>query len=203
MHPLQTLELICANELSCGKLLEKALELPRHYGNSDFPLIREPLAVYLPAINATARIHWATTWVCEFYKYFDLNDDDEGPNIPLFLVTIADKTYLTNAETQNIDFESIRRKLSGALQGLDYVGMIEPGFYNVIYDEDGEIQRDVVSWHGHFLVWNTTRQELQCWRRRIKSRIGRVVPHRCAVHIKRITTDQFGHPSLVRQQRSL
>ena len=55
---------------------------------------------------------WATTWLYEFYKYFDLSDDDQGPDIPIFLVTIADKAHLTAVETQNIDFVSVRRKLA-------------------------------------------------------------------------------------------
>jgi hypothetical protein len=30
--------------------------------------------------------------------------------------------------------------------------MIEPGYYNTIYNQAGEKQKNVVSWHGHFLV---------------------------------------------------
>jgi hypothetical protein len=39
--------------------------------------------------------------------------------------------------------------------------MIEPGYYNVIYDELGDQQGKVVSWHGHFRVWGINEKTLK------------------------------------------
>lgn len=70
--------------------------------------------------------------------------------------------------------------------------MIEPGFYNAIYDENDRIKRNVVSWHGHFIVWGISRKKLLRWRAKIGSRIAPIMPNMCAVHIKAIPRAQFG-----------
>ena len=46
------------------------------------------------------------------------------------------------------------------MRGLSYIGMIEPGYYNAIYDEIGKQRKNVVSWHVHFLVWGVTEEHL-------------------------------------------
>ena len=92
---------------------------------------------------------------------FDIADDEDGPNEPVFLVTIADKSHLTTDQPQQIHLSRIKRKLGAGLKGLSYIGMIEPGYYNVIYDELGNKRKNVVSWHGHFLVWGCYKNSSQ------------------------------------------
>jgi hypothetical protein len=193
MNLLQTLELVRSKEKENGKLLENALLLKRYYDRKCLSLLSGSESYYMPALNAKARIKWTTTFIREMYQHFDLGKGDEGPSVPVFLVTIADKAHLTTAQFPNGNFQTIRQKLSGALQGLHYVGMIEPGYYNVIYDENGDEIKDIVSWHGHFLVWGAGRRKLESWRRKILPRLQRVIPRRCAVHIKQILPEQFGH----------
>jgi hypothetical protein len=193
MSPLETLELIRKYERNSGELLKEALSLPRYYNHSDFEILRRPDAFYLPAMNATARINWAGSFFAGLCSHFKLRMTDEGPDVPMFLVTIADKAHLLSAQSAKVNFGSIRRKLSGALQGLTYVGMIEPAYFNAIYDESGRKIKDVVSWHGHFLVWDIDRKGLHQWRRKIQARIEPVCADRCAVHIKEVTPNRFGH----------
>ena len=73
------------------------------------------------------------------------------------------------------------------------VGMIEPGYYNVIYDELGKKQKSVVSWHGHFLVWGISRKDLQQHLKTIKAQCTPIMPGLCAVHQKLIELGQFGY----------
>jgi hypothetical protein len=117
----------------------------------------------------------------------------DGPTDPIFLVTIADKSLLTTAQTQQINLSQIRRKLGAGLMGLAYIGMIEPGYCNVIYDEFCNQRKNVISWRGHFLVWGITEKQLAKHLAKIKPRFTPIVPGLCAVHKKLIPPDQFGY----------
>jgi hypothetical protein len=70
--------------------------------------------------------------------------------------------------------------------------MFEPGYYNVIYDELGTHRKNVTSWHGHFLVWETTEEWLAKHLAKTKPRFTPIMPGLCAVHKKIIPRDQFG-----------
>jgi hypothetical protein len=77
--------------------------------------------------------------------------------------------------------------------GLSYIGMIEPGYYNVVYDEFENQQKNVVSWHGHFLVWGVSKEGLANHLAKITPRFTPIMPGLCAVHKKRIPPEQFGY----------
>jgi len=71
--------------------------------------------------------------------------------------------------------------------------MIEPGYYNVIYDKLGNKRKNVVSWHGHFLVWDATKKQLAKHFEAIKPNFTPIMPGLCAVHKKIVPPDQFGY----------
>jgi hypothetical protein len=108
-------------------------------------------------------------------------------------VTIADKYHLTTDQPQQINLTRIKRKLGAGLRGLSYIGMIEPGYYNVIYDELGNKRKNVVSWHGHFLVWGVTEEGLAKHLKAIRPNFTLIMPSLCAVHKKIIPRDQFAY----------
>jgi hypothetical protein len=143
----QTLYLVSEKEKASGLLLKSALSLKRHRKRSDQAILRRSDAFYLPAVNTKARIKWGRVFIQGIYKFFDIADDDDGPHEPVFLVTIADRSHLTTDQRQKIDLQGIKRKLGSGLKGLSYIGMIEPGYYNTIYDQ-AEKQKNVISWHG-------------------------------------------------------
>ena len=62
--------------------------------------------------------------------------------------------------------------------------MIEPAYYNNIYNT-AEKQKNVVSWHGHFLVWGISRKELDQHLNKLKPRFTPIMPGLCAVQKKR------------------
>lgn len=111
MNLSKTLELVREKEKANGKLMESALLLKRYYNRSDFDMLRDSEACYLPVVNSKARIKWATAFLEETFKFFRLNENDQGPGEPVFLVTIADKSHVTTDQAKNVDFEAIRRKL--------------------------------------------------------------------------------------------
>jgi hypothetical protein len=188
----ETLTLLRSKENESGRLLENALWLKRHRQNSNLEIFQGSSVFYLPAVNSKARIKWGGVFIQQLFDFFGIADDDHGPIEPIFLVTLADKSHLTTAQPQPINLTAIKRKLGSALNGLSYIGMIEPGYYNVIYDKLGVPQKNLVSWHGHLLVWGISQKKLLRWKRKVEHRLIRAVPHLSAVHIKRNPADQFG-----------
>jgi hypothetical protein len=188
-----TLKLLHLREKKSGSLLNVALSLKRYRESLDIQILQPSEAFYLPAVNSKARIKWGTVFIREAFVFFEVADDENGPDKPVFLVTIADKSHATTDQPQPINLSRIKRKLGAGLRGLSYIGMIEPGYYDVIYDELGNKQKNVVSWHGHFLVWGITEKQLAKHREAIKPRFTPIVPGLCAVHKKINPPDQFGY----------
>ena len=188
-----TLAILRTKERETGRLLENALSSNRYGHNSNFEILRSADAYYLPAVNRKARIKWGTTFIREIFDFFGIGNDKDGPTYPFFLVTIADKSHLTTDQPQQINLSQIRRKLGAGLMGLSYIGMIEPGYYNVIYEKFGNQRKNVISWHGHFLVWGITKKQLARHLAKIKPRFKPTMPGLCAVHKKLFPLDQFGY----------
>ena len=189
----ETLKLLRIKEKKSGSLLNVALSLKRYRESSYIHILSACDAFYLPAVNSKARIKWGTVFIHEVFKFFGVADDENGPNKPVFLVTIADKSHLTTEQPQQINLSRIKRKLGAGLVGLSYIGLIEPGYYIALYDEFGTQRKDVVSWHGHFLVWGITKTQLAKHLKKIKPRFTPVMPGLCAVHKKIIPRAQFGY----------
>jgi hypothetical protein len=193
MNLSETLTLLRIKEKNSGSLLNLALSFKRYRGNMDIQILRPSEAFYLPAVNSKARIKWGTVSIQEIFNFFGIADDEHGPHDPIFLVTIADKNHVTTDQPQQIRLNRIKRKIGAGLMGLSYIGMIEPGYYNVIYDELGNKRKNVVSWHGHFLVWGATKKQPAKHLKAINPNFTPIMPDLCAVHKKRIPPDQFGY----------
>ena len=190
----ETLKLLRIKEKESGYLLKHAMSRKRTRVSSHFQLLRNSDASSLLAVNSKARIKWGTTFIREIFAFFGVVDDRKHEPLELlFLVTIADKAHLTTTQPQPINLSKIKRKIGAGLMGLSYIGMIEPGYYNVIYDEFGNQPKNVISWHGHFLVWGISKKRQARHLAKIKPRFTALMPGLCAVHKKRIPTDQFGY----------
>ena len=189
----EILQLLRIKEKESDYLLEKALSLKRYREKSNFQILRPSDAFYLPAVNSKARIKWGAVFIQEIFQFFGITTDEDGPNEAMFLVTIADKSHLTSDQPQQINLTRIKRKLEAGLRGLSYIGMIEPEYYNNIYGLSGNKQKNVVSWHGHLLVWGATEKQLAKRLAKIKPRFTPIMPGLCAVHKKIIPRDQFGY----------
>jgi hypothetical protein len=155
-------------------------------------ILRAENAFYLPAVNAKARIQWGTSLIRELFEFFEVPDTETDPEIPVFLVTLADKSLITTAEPQQIDIELFKRKLGGRLRGLNYIGMIEPAFYYNGFDMMGQQTPPLVSWHGHFLVWGISRKWLSRMIKKLNSKLEAVMPDFAAAHWKQVERGKFG-----------
>ena len=169
------------------------MSLQRNCVQSNFQIYRNSDAFSLLAVNSKARIKSGTVFIEEMFDFFGIGNDKDGPTYPFFLVTIANQSHLTTDQPQQINLPQIKRKIGAGLLGLSYIGMIEPGYYNVIYDEIGNQRKNVISWHGHFLVWGITKKQLARHLTKIKPRFTPIMPGLRAVHKKRISAGQFGY----------
>jgi hypothetical protein len=149
-------------------------------------------SLYLPAVNTKARIEWGTSLIRNLFEFFTIPGTDSDPEIPVFFVTLADKSLITTAEPQKINVRLFERKLGGRLRGLNYVGMIEPAYYYNAFDEDSEKTPPLVSWHGHFLVWGTGRKRLSRIIKKLNTKLEAVMPDFAAAHWKRVERGKFG-----------
>ena len=189
----ETLTLLRIKEKNSGSLLNFALSLKRYRERSVIQILRPSEAFYLPAVNSQARTKWGTVFIQNIFNFFGIANDEHGPHDPIFLITIADQSHLTPDQPQRIQLSRIKRKIGAGLKGLSYIGMIEPGYYNVIYDKLGNKRKNVVSWHGHFLVWEITKKHFVKHLKAIKPNFTPIMPCLCAVRKKRIPPDQFGY----------
>jgi hypothetical protein len=112
--------------------------------------------------------------------------------LPIFFVTVADKSLITTAEPRTIDVELFKRKLAGRLRGLNYIGMIEPAYYYNAFDTVGHQTPPLVSWHGHFLVWGISRKRLSRKIKELNSKLEAVMLDFAAAHWKRVERGKFG-----------
>jgi hypothetical protein len=77
------------------------------------------------------------------------------------LLTITDLNCCTTDEPQKIPIRKFRKRLRPRVEGLNYVGMIEPAFYVNLCQGARYKGRRAVSWHAHLIVWGVSTSELK------------------------------------------
>jgi hypothetical protein len=189
MNLQKTLKYFRLQEKQSGQLLLDALWRDK---NKNYGWLISSNSLYLPAVNTKARIQWGTSIIGELFEFFEITDTEGDPEIPVFFVTLADKSLITSAQPQNIDVQLFKRKLGGRMRGLNYIGMIEPAYYYNGFDEEDEKTPPFISWHGHFLVWGISRKRLSRMIKKLNSKLEAVMPDFAAAHWKRVARGKFG-----------
>jgi hypothetical protein len=107
----EILRLLRIKERESGYLLENALSLKRYREKSNIQILRPSEVFYLLAVNSKARIKWGAVFIQEIFQFFGITVDEDGPDEPMFLITIADKSHVTTDQPQQINLQRIKRKL--------------------------------------------------------------------------------------------
>jgi hypothetical protein len=68
-------------------------------------------ALDLCCVNYAARIRWSRAFCNEFSMFFDLDDQNNYPDQPLFFVTLTDVFCTTDHDEPWIDIYKFKRKL--------------------------------------------------------------------------------------------
>jgi hypothetical protein len=189
MNLNETLKYFRRQEKRSGQLLLEAVCRDK---KTNYDMLISANSLYLPAVNTKARIQWGTSLIRELFEFFEMPDTESDPEIPIFFVTLVDKSLVTSAQPQNIDAELFKRKLGARLRGSNYIGMIEPGYYYNAFDEESEKTPPLVSWHGHLLVWGISKEQLSRIIKKLNRKLEAVMPDFAAAHWKRVERGKFG-----------
>jgi hypothetical protein len=189
MNLKQILKYFRRQEKQSGQLLLDAVCKDK---KSNYDMLTSANSLYLPAVNTKARIQWGTLLIEELFAFFTISEKASDPEIPVFLVTLADKSLITTAQPQQIGIELFKRTLGGRMRGLNYIGMIEPAFYYNAFDLMGRQTPSLVSWHGHFLVWGVSRKRLSRTIKKLNSKLEAVMLDFAAAHWKQVERGKFG-----------
>lgn len=139
----------------------------------------------LGAQNPYARDFWMRSLGAGLCREVGARAPDWTPQVPVFLVTLIDEAqivYPAGCELgwrPNPQVVDIRRHYRRALQGLDYLGMLDPAFYVSTQRVQG-VPRFLL-WHAHVLVWNTSKRALDAWAERVRPTMSAYLPYASAV----------------------
>ncbi len=192
MNLRQTLEYFREQERQAGKLLLNAVCRGNKKNNHMHQMVICANPLYLGAVSTKARIKWGKLLIPESFEFFKIPETDSDPKIPIFLVTLADKSLVTPAQQQRIDLELFKRKLRARMRGLNYIGMIEPAYYYNAFDATGRKTSPLVSWHGHFLVWGIRKERLSRIIKRLNLKLEAIMPDFAPAQWKQVERGKFG-----------
>lgn len=144
----------------------------------------------LGAQNPYARERWMRSLGAGVCREVGARAPNWEPCVPVFFVTLIDETQIvypagcTWGYRPNSKIADIRRHYRRALQGLDYLGMLDPALYVSAQRVQG-VPRFLL-WHAHALVWNTSKRGLDNWAARVRPTMSAYLPYASAVDHRQI-----------------
>jgi hypothetical protein len=106
----------------------------------------------------------------------DLETNLFRPGIVVMWATIADHDWACCDRDINFDYRAAKQKIRNAFTGMNFIGVIEPGYYPEIeWERDGQVGC-LVSFHAHIVVWDTSESKLRRHQQRIRARFLPVAP---------------------------
>ena len=147
-----------------------ALERARNrhtVSRSDKSLLEFNERTSLLAVNRHSRVIWGKA-VCEQLEKFFCSPDTTDQNQPIYWITLADINCAVSVGANNVDIETINKRLRSGLSGLSYFGVVEPAYY--VNQQYGRFpERRCMFWHLHALVWGISREALSALLRELKA----------------------------------
>jgi hypothetical protein len=151
-------------ERKSGLNLKYALGIARNrhlISHADIQNLDQQNAKYLYALNGRSRIILGHAFIRHFADHFGLTEDNLVPDEKLTWITLTDISCVTTDKPQEIDFEKFKRRYRPALKGLNYIGMIEPGYYVNISQGSRYAGAKMVCWHLHGIAWEEHYKEIR------------------------------------------
>jgi hypothetical protein len=106
----------------------------------------------------------------------DLETNLFRPGIVVMWATIADHDWACCDRNINFDYRAAKQKIRNAFTGMNFIGVIEPGYYPEIeWERDGQVGC-LVSFHAHIVLWDTSESKLRRHQQRIRVRFLPVAP---------------------------
>jgi hypothetical protein len=121
----------------------------------------------LLAVNRHSRVIWGKA-VCEQLEKFCCSPDTTDHNQPIYWVTLVDINCAVSVGANNVDIDSIKKRLRSGLSGRHYLGAVEPAYYvNLQHGRFSEPR--CMFWHLHALVWEISREALSALVRELEA----------------------------------
>lgn len=157
--------------------------------------LRRGRAGELGAQNPYAREYWMRSLGAGLCRCVGARAPDWVPQVPVFFVTLIDETQIVYPEgctrgwRPNPRMKDIRRHYRRALQGLDYLGMLDPALYAYAQQVQG-VPRFLL-WHAHALVWNISAAALDAWAERVRPTMRAYLPYATAVDCRPVIPEDL------------
>jgi len=119
----------------------------------------------LSAANPFARIRLGSALWSDFSEFFDLSEDQPIPEVPMYWLSVADVGCMTAFDATSINAAAFQRHLRVGLEGLSYLGMMDPGLYANIQPGTNFSEKTGVNWHLHLFAWG---EEPRAMKHRVK-----------------------------------
>lgn len=111
------------------------------------------LAIDLNAANPHARLCWLKSLCDAFEKSFNLDECFTWKDQEYFLVSLSDVGCFRPIVDPGRDVTHLARQLLPGLKGLNYVAVLEPGYYTNISKGAGVGLAKGINWHVHAICW--------------------------------------------------
>ena len=98
------------------------------------------------------------------------------PGIVVMWATIVDRDWACCDRDITFDFHAAKQKLRNAFTGMNFIGVIEPGYYTEIEWKSANQVGGLISFHAHVVVWDTSESKLRRHQRKIRVRFLPVAP---------------------------
>ncbi len=103
----------------------------------------------------------------------EASDMEQGlfvPGVAVMLATFADRDWAFSDRALNFDYDSAKQKIRNAMAGMNFVGVIEAGYYpGVEWCTDGQ-RGNLVSFHAHVVLWAGSKSKLKRHQQKISGR---------------------------------
>ena len=131
-------------------------------------LLGHRAAIELAAVNWRARERFGRALCDRVSAQFNLAPPAWHSSMPTWFFTLVDQSCNTDDDADvSLDVvHRFKRFLRRGLQGLHYVGMLEPALYVNVYRRGPNGKKSFISWHVHGICWGADSKEI---RRRVKA----------------------------------
>ena len=180
-----------SQERIAARKLFDAFERSKNRGSitqGDRQIVRPSEASELNAANPYARILLGNALWTEFSKFFDLSESQPVPEVPLFWLTMVDLGCMTALDATNINVAGMIRHLRVGLQGLSYIGMLDPGLFANIQPGTNYPHRTGVNWHLHLFAWGKEPKAMKLRIKRMNTGVVRIGSSAVARAAQRLAT---------------
>lgn len=153
------------NEWHAYRELRRSFEVARNrhlITEAEKQLLHGP-RTNLSAVNTKARILFFRALCSELEKALKYRTSSRQFDRKVYLVTLVDIECAVPHGEIGADVAKFGRHFQRAVNGLDYIGIIEPGLYRHITFHAGPEHAlgKCISWHVHCLLWNARPDDLR------------------------------------------